>query len=104
MEKILCGCGRVFYADCQSSPRIRELLLQFRFNPSLSNAKTLLNDSEVQTYCDTLANKCPLECPCCKISMKKRITLLHAAERKPGGLCAAALYEKAALMSLGWWK
>ena len=103
MEKIVCGNGAMFYADCSCSPRARELLLSFQFNPTLLNANELLNSKEVEQYCDTLADICASECPLFEVSMKKRGTLLQAAEARPGGLCPAALYEKAALLSLGWW-
>lgn len=104
MEKIMCGNGAVFYTNCSDSLRVRELLLQFQFNPTLSNAEALLNNKDVEQYCDALADSCLLECPCFEVSMKKRITRLRNAEAKPGGLCAAALYEKALFVSLGWWE
>lgn len=104
MEKIMCGNGAVFYADCKSSPRVRELLLKFQFTPTLSNAEVLLNDSEAEQYCDNIINSCRSECPCFEVSMKKRATRLRVAESRPGGLCPAALFEKAVLMYLGWWK
>lgn len=103
MEKIVCGNGAMFYADCFCSLRVRELLLQFQIDPSLSNAEALLNDSEAEKYCDSIADVCESKCPLFEVSMRRRGTLLQAAETRPGGLCPAALYEKAALLSLGWW-
>lgn len=104
VEKIVCGYGQTFYTDCKSSPRVRELLLKFQFTPTLSNAEVLLNDSEAEKYCDSIADICASECPLFEVSMRRRGTLLQAAEARPGGLCPAALFEKAALLSLGWWK
>lgn len=103
MEKIMCGNGSVFYADTQTTFAVRELLLKFQFNPSLSNAEALLNDEGAQKYCDSIADICSTECPCFEVSMRKRSARLRNAEERPGGLCPAALYEKAALLSLGWW-
>ena len=103
MEKIVCGNGAMFYANCFCSLRVRELLLQFQIDPSLSNAEALLNNSEAEKYCDSIADVCASECPLFEVSMRKRGTLLQAAETRPGGLCPAALFEKAALLSLGWW-
>lgn len=98
MAKILCGFGEVFYADCSCSLRARELLLSFQFNPSSSNAEALLNNEEVRKHCDTLAEKCPSKCSCFQGVLQERIKNFKTAEKRPGGLCAVALYEKAALI------
>lgn len=102
MEKIVCGNG-MFYVGGSANVRVRELLLKFQFDPSVNNAKELLEDKEVELYCDGIADECPLECPMFEVSMKKRAALLRNAEKKAGGLCPAALFEKAVLLSLGWW-
>lgn len=104
MEKIVCGNGAMFYANTKATFAVRKLLLSFQFNPTISNAEALLNDSEAEKYCDNIINSCRSECPCFEVSMKKRATRLRVAESRPGGLCPAALFEKAALLSLGWWK
>lgn len=103
MEKIMCGNGAVFYADTQTTFAVRELLLQFQINPSLSNAEALLNNKEAEKYCDSVADVCASECPLFEVSMRRRGMLLQATEARPGGLCPAALFEKAVLMYLGWW-
>lgn len=104
MEKIVCGNGAMFYANTKATFAVRKLLLQFQIDPSLSNAEALLNDKEAEKYCDSIADVCASECPLFEVSMRRRSTLLQAAEARPGGLCPAALFEKAALLSLGWWK
>ena len=103
MEKIVCGNGAMFYANTQTTFAVRKLLLQFQIDPSLSNAEALLNNKEAEKYCDSVADVCTSECPLFEVSMRRRGTLLQAAEERPGGLCPAALFEKAALLSLGWW-
>lgn len=102
MEKIVCG-GAMFYARCSSNVRVKKVLQKFQFNPSVNNAKELLENKEVELYCDGIADECPLECPLFEVSMRKRAALLRNAEKKAGGLCPAALFEKAVLLSLGWW-
>lgn len=103
MEKIMCGNGAVFYADCKSNSHIRELLLQFRLDPSSSNAEALLDDDGVRKYCDSLSYKCPSKCSCFQSTLQKRIENLKTAEKRPGGLCAVALCEKAALIVFKHW-
>lgn len=103
VEKVVCGYGEMFYADCKSNPHIRELLLQFRLDPSSSNAEALLDDEGVQEYCDDLADKCPSKCSCFQNTLLQRIETFKKSEKKPGGLCAVALYEKAALIVSNRW-
>lgn len=102
MEKIVCDNG-MFYTRCSANVRVRELLLKFQFDPSVNNAKKITEDKEVELYCDRIADECPLECPMFEVSMRRRAALLRDAEKKAGGLCPAALFEKAVLLSLGWW-
>lgn len=103
IEKVVCGYGEMFYANCKSNPHIRELLLQFRLDPSSSNAEALLDDDGVREYCDGLSYKCPSKCSCFGTNLKERVEAFKKAEKRPGGLCAVALYEKAALVAFNRW-
>ena len=103
IEKVVCGYREMFYAECESTPHIRELLLQFRLNPSSSNAEALLDDEGVRGYCDKLSHECPSKCSCFGINLKERVETFKKAEKRPGGLCAVALYEKAALVASNRW-
>lgn len=103
VEKVVCGYGQTFYADCKSNPHIRELFLKFRLDPSSSNAEALLDDDGVREYCDGLSYKCPSKCSCFQNTLLQRIETFKKSEKKPGGLCAVALYEKAALIVSNRW-
>lgn len=103
VEKVVCGYGEMFYADCKSNPHIRELFLKFRLDPSSSNAEALLDDEGVREYCDNLSHECPSKCSCFQNTLQKRVETFKKAEEKPGGLCAVALYEKAALVVSNRW-